>query len=87
MKKLGKIEESLVQNFVKTDLILLQTGLAEIQLVIRQQFADHPFWKLFWSADYLAGDLEGRIGRQQLLRAEYQVDNPHHQLYKTNLQV
>ena len=73
MKKLGKIEESLVQNFVKTDMILLQTGLAEIQLVIRQQFADHPFWKLFWSSDYITIDLEYRIGRQQLLKAEYQV--------------
>jgi hypothetical protein len=72
-KKVGKIEESMVQNFVETDLILLQTGLAEIQLVIRQQFADHPFWKLFWTGDDFAGDLEGRIGRQQLLRSEYQV--------------
>jgi hypothetical protein len=74
MKKVGKVE-ALVQNFVQSDLIQLQSGLAEIQLVCRQQFADHPFWKLFWSSDYLISDLESRLGRQPFLKAEYQVLN------------
>lgn len=71
--KIDQLEKSMVQNFHDCDMPLLQKAFADIQLGTREQFADHPFWKLFWSGDYFASDLESRIGNQMLLKAEYQV--------------
>jgi hypothetical protein len=69
-----ELEQTLVKNFTMGDILILQNVFQQIQTITKEQFADNPFMKLFWSRDYFAGELESRINNAQLLlKAEYQV--------------
>ncbi|KAJ3368841.1 hypothetical protein HDU91_000264 [Kappamyces sp. JEL0680] len=71
--QIHEMENSLALNFENTDLPLLRDNFVEVQTLVRQQFADHPFWKLFWSGDYFVSDLEKQLEQHSLLKAEYQM--------------
>jgi hypothetical protein len=66
-------ESTLVENFVGTDLKVLQQSFVDIQTVVKNQFADHPYWRLLWSSDYFIHDLKAKLEKYDLHKAEHQV--------------
>jgi hypothetical protein len=71
--QIQKYEQSLSENFEKSDLNSLVAAFQDMHLRAREHFADNPFWKLFWNSDYFIRELEQVLEENNLIKVEYQV--------------